>query len=267
MSNDAQAVRSATGWFTQIANSALRDRRLSYRARGVLAACLTHAEGFAFKRAWIDAHGPEGRDAITKAMQELRGLGYCIDQCIHDKKGRLLRKRLLFLDTPGPQNPSDRAGFADFQGFTDSQACGDFQGCADFQGQGDFPAEMPVSGSSSADFQEIDSAVSADSQAKGGGPEHADSQANGPGSGLRPALRLNNHRTEKPSEGKPGGHRRRSRVQEDQINPNPCLSSEASGVHGQKKGCRQSPGTAATAGCRPGALGSDQATPTAPGTA
>jgi hypothetical protein len=103
--------RRADGHYTTIANAALRDARLSFRARGVLAACLTHSEGFTLTRAWIDSHGTEGRDAITAAIAELRTYGYVED---HYQGGENpIQRRLVWTDDPvalktrATENPCD----------------------------------------------------------------------------------------------------------------------------------------------------------------
>lgn len=69
-------VSSQREKFALISNAALRDPTISYRAKGILAACLSHSEDFEFTRAWIEAHGTEGRDAIIAALKELRTAGY-----------------------------------------------------------------------------------------------------------------------------------------------------------------------------------------------
>jgi hypothetical protein len=87
--------------FTMILNDAIRDPRLSWRAKGILAGCLSHASGFNFSKAWILSHGTEGRDAITAALRQLRELGYLeseIQRC--PKTGRVLGERLIFTDRP-----------------------------------------------------------------------------------------------------------------------------------------------------------------------
>lgn len=64
------------GQFTQIPNEWLRDTRLSYRARGILADIMTHADGFDVSERGLVARGAEGRDAVRAAVGELRELGY-----------------------------------------------------------------------------------------------------------------------------------------------------------------------------------------------
>ena len=62
--------------FTQIANTALRDTRLSFRARGILAMVLSHSGEWTAPARWIVQQGTEGRDAIQKALNELTEFGY-----------------------------------------------------------------------------------------------------------------------------------------------------------------------------------------------
>lgn len=105
--------------FTLILNDALTDSRLSWRAKGILAGCLSLANT-KFSKQWILDHGTEGRDAVIAALKELRQFGYLqnkIDRC--DRTGRVLGEYYLVSDvTIGadqwhrrPGNPD--AGFPD----------------------------------------------------------------------------------------------------------------------------------------------------------
>lgn len=57
-------------------NAWARDERLSRRARGLLAELLSHQDGWKTSVDQLVSKGPEGRDAIHKALAELRALGY-----------------------------------------------------------------------------------------------------------------------------------------------------------------------------------------------
>lgn len=69
--------------FTMVHNAALRDRRLTRRARGLLVEVLSHRAGFSISEASLVAAGPEGRDAVRKALRELETYGY-----LHREQGR-----------------------------------------------------------------------------------------------------------------------------------------------------------------------------------
>ena len=57
--------------FTQIPNLWLRDSSISHRARGILGEIMSHSEGWIITVDSLVKNGPEGRDAITKAIKEL----------------------------------------------------------------------------------------------------------------------------------------------------------------------------------------------------
>lgn len=87
--------------FTIVLNEAIRDKRLSWRARGILAGCLSHASSFIFSRAWIEENGTEGRAAVIAAMKELRELGYLRSVKVRSATGQITGERLVFTDRPG----------------------------------------------------------------------------------------------------------------------------------------------------------------------
>lgn len=63
--------------FAQIANSALRDKRLSFKARGVLAMVLSHSGEWSATRDFIVSMSDnDGKDAVQSALNELTKHGY-----------------------------------------------------------------------------------------------------------------------------------------------------------------------------------------------
>lgn len=63
--------------FAQIANSALRDRRLSFKARGILALVLSNVGEWEAGRDWIvEQSDKDGKHAVQEALNELTTLGY-----------------------------------------------------------------------------------------------------------------------------------------------------------------------------------------------
>lgn len=99
--------------FTIICNTAIRDKRLSWRAKGILAGCLSHNSSFKFNRAWIIEHGAEGRDAVISALAELRELGYLKNEKIRDDDGHIVGERYVVTDRPPRDSEEGGAPAAD----------------------------------------------------------------------------------------------------------------------------------------------------------
>lgn len=95
--------------FTQLPNALLRDRRLSWKARGLLAHLLSHVDGWQADAESLAQAGPDGRSAILAAFKELEVAGY-----VERRKHRVERGRwatdLFVFDTPqngtGPAPPT-----------------------------------------------------------------------------------------------------------------------------------------------------------------
>jgi len=62
--------------YTQLPNAWLRDTRLSYKARGLLAELMTHRPGWQVSRERLAQLGPDGDSAIRSAIAELEANGY-----------------------------------------------------------------------------------------------------------------------------------------------------------------------------------------------
>lgn len=87
MATIVRAPRPVRPW-ADLPVATLRDRRLSYRARGVLARLPTNEDGYPMSSVELAREGREGRDAIRAALRELERCGYLIRSRVQDPRGR-----------------------------------------------------------------------------------------------------------------------------------------------------------------------------------
>lgn len=94
--------------FTQIPNAWVRDKRLSHRARGVLAVILSHRDGWETTTQYLVENGSEGRNAIRTALNELCDVGYLRYEPIPGEGGKLVGSRYVTQIPPGDQESTHR---------------------------------------------------------------------------------------------------------------------------------------------------------------
>lgn len=73
-----RAANEVESNFTTIPNSWVRDTRLSFKARGLLAMLLSHKAGWNVTISSLAAQNKEGKDAILSAVRELECFGYLV---------------------------------------------------------------------------------------------------------------------------------------------------------------------------------------------
>lgn len=91
--------------FAQIANQALQDDRVSFRARGILASMLSRPPGWSTSAERLSAASTEGRDAVRSALKELEKFGYLVRVKAQDEKGQWHHHQDVF-DVPQLEEPA-----------------------------------------------------------------------------------------------------------------------------------------------------------------
>lgn len=93
--------------FTRIPNTWLRDDRLGYRAKGLLAYLLSHEVGYTITLGQIARESNDGRHAIRAAIDELVSNGYLQTRRTHDERGWNAGLAWLLQDpNPKGENPT-----------------------------------------------------------------------------------------------------------------------------------------------------------------
>ncbi|MFE0921255.1 hypothetical protein ACFW24_26280 [Streptomyces nigra] len=92
--------------FTQIANMLFRDRRLSFKAKGLFGCISTHRDGWQVTVAGLARQGRESVDAVTTGLQELEYHRFLLRDRDCNTDGTLGRALYVITDVPALQHRS-----------------------------------------------------------------------------------------------------------------------------------------------------------------
>ncbi|WP_407555505.1 hypothetical protein QOM21_37210 [Streptomyces sp. Pv4-95] len=96
-------LTARTRAFTVLGNEVLRDRRLSFTARGILSYLLSLPDGSREDvRTLADKNPGLGRRGVAKAIDELIALGYYARRTLRDEESGQIRTTTYVFDTPQP---------------------------------------------------------------------------------------------------------------------------------------------------------------------
>lgn len=96
--------------FTLLQNSVVRDTRLSFRARGVLAFIQSHEDGWHITADGLADHGAEGRESLRAAFAELVEHGYLRRVRSQDEEGKWRTDLVVYPDGDAPPEGDRRTG-------------------------------------------------------------------------------------------------------------------------------------------------------------
>lgn len=103
MTNEKTIFRTrVTTEFTTLPNALLRDKRLSFKARGMLAMILSNRDDWQVHQSWLEEQGTEGREAVRSAFCELEASGYATHTVRRGAGGVFEACVWTFHDSPVP---------------------------------------------------------------------------------------------------------------------------------------------------------------------
>jgi hypothetical protein len=79
-----------------IDQAVVRNRNLSYRARGVLTVLLSMPDNWSLTSEWLTAMGTEGRDAIRAALNELEEAGHMVRHKAQNEHGHWYTRWVVY---------------------------------------------------------------------------------------------------------------------------------------------------------------------------
>lgn len=98
--------RRAADNFTSVANEAVRDSSLSFKARGILVYLMSHSDGWQINVSYLAKSGNCGRDAVLSGLKELREAGYLEMTKVRNERGQLSNWEYSVSDYPQSDNPT-----------------------------------------------------------------------------------------------------------------------------------------------------------------
>ncbi|EEK70383.1 Phage replication protein [Bacillus mycoides] len=86
--------------YSVINNTGLKDQRLSWKAKGILAYILTLPDDWVFYREELSQHAKDGINSLRAGMQELKEYGYIKRFPIRDEKNKIIRWETIIYEIP-----------------------------------------------------------------------------------------------------------------------------------------------------------------------
>ena len=107
-------IRKKQNKFVTISNTPFKDRELSLKAKGLLGVIMTLPDNWNFTIVGIATCLKESTSAISTAIKELMGAGYCVREIVYDESHKIIgysykfsdEKELLTEENPSTENPS-----------------------------------------------------------------------------------------------------------------------------------------------------------------
>ncbi|PEA75133.1 DnaD domain protein [Bacillus wiedmannii] len=91
--------------YTTINNTGLRDERLTWKAKGILAYILSLPDDWVFYMEEVATHAKDKLDSLKSGMKELKEHGYVKRFPVKDEKGKIIRWETVIYEVPQGEYP------------------------------------------------------------------------------------------------------------------------------------------------------------------
>lgn len=94
--------------YSVINNTGLKDERLSWKAKGILAYALTLPDNWTFHISELSQHAKDGEDSLRSGFKELKALGYIKRYPVRDEKSKKITNwETEIYETPDMRKPHE----------------------------------------------------------------------------------------------------------------------------------------------------------------
>ncbi len=91
--------------YTTINNTGLKDKRLTWKAKGILAYILSLPDDWVFYMEEVAEHAKDKLDSLKSGMKELKEYGYVKRYPVKDEKGKITRWETIIYEVPQGEKP------------------------------------------------------------------------------------------------------------------------------------------------------------------
>ncbi|AJG73595.1 DnaD domain protein (plasmid) [Bacillus thuringiensis] len=91
--------------YTTINNTGLKDERLTWKAKGILAYILSLPDDWVFYMEEVATHAKDKLDSLKSGMKELKEHGYVKRFPVKDEKGKIIRWETIIYEVPQGEYP------------------------------------------------------------------------------------------------------------------------------------------------------------------
>jgi hypothetical protein len=104
----ARLIKQTNKNYTNVSNQLIRDKRLSWKARGIFVYLWSQADNWQFYVSEVATHATDGKDSLASGLKELEKYGYLKRKNRLTVNGKISGMEWILSDSPLEGNPVQR---------------------------------------------------------------------------------------------------------------------------------------------------------------